>query len=267
MPEQQALVEHLRESILRYRLEHSDRHAYALVYGVAYPSLFANVLEQIKPQAASQLALIFDASGETQHEQYGPFLVELTADRDALLTQTLLTHCVADPRGMSFIFSRHEIDGLAEGLRERLPLQCEDGTTWQLKFFDSRTLPILASALTAEQQRSFFRISREWWFLDRERALQRLTGNDESRDDYRAPLRLSEQQAAAFIDAAVPDSVLYILERTDDDLTSAFEPHIRYRIVEAAVASASDEERNSTTLLADRARLELLAKLNERDQA
>lgn len=265
--EQNSQAGALCNAIVQLLAKQPDQFVYALIYGVAYPNLYAQLESALGSRASEQMAQIFDARGDNSRTQYGPFLFQIQHDADASFVEQLTSLCTNDPRGISFLLSRLAIGALNSSLQSRLAVKCEDGTKWQLKFFDTRTLPVLAKALTREQYGQFFCVALEWLFLDRNGELKTLSGVDGRVDDYRPPLFLSERQAATFTDAAMPDSILHVLEITDDDLTGAFEPRERYQIVATALADATAEERNSAPMLADRARLALLEALEQQDKA
>ena len=265
--EHRDLADALTHAVTERYAIHPERYAFALVYGVAFPSLYQEVRRKIHDYVIDRVSLIFDAEGDERGKQYGPFLIRLDHDNDASLIEVLASSCISDPCGMSFIFSRLSTLSLCEALRARLEVKCEDRTKWQLKFFDSRTLPVLSRTLFPEQFQRFFAIVCEWFYLDRDLALQVIAGSDELYDAYEAPLRLSEQQGGSFVDAAMPDAILHVIRTTDDDLTAAFAPKELYRIVSSAVANATAEERDSAPALADRARRALLDILLQQDKA
>jgi hypothetical protein len=134
-----------------------------------------------------------------------------------------------------------------------------------MKYFDTRSLAVLDRALSAEQRRTYFGIARQWWYVDRYGETQELIFADEAEDSYRGPLRLSEQQASVFIDAGLPDSVLYLLQLSDDDLLAEFDARTRYRICEEAISEASPEELNSSMSLTNRVRSALLKEIENEE--
>jgi hypothetical protein len=234
----------------------------ALVYGVAYPQLYRELRQWLGQDMADQrLSLIFDAHSEDRREQYGPYVVRIApgASKPASLLTRLARCCVDDFRGVSFLFSQFPFGDLVAGLRERLDVTCDDSSEWQMKFFDTRSLAVLDHTLSVEQRRAYFCLVNEWWYIDRYGAQQRIAGDNTMADSYRGPLDLDEQQAVAFIDAGLADSVLYSLSLTDDDLLAVFDARTRYRICEESLAEASEDERNSALLLADRVREALLS--------
>jgi hypothetical protein len=238
----------------------------ALVYGVGNPALYSEFVQWFGTElAASRLALIFDARHENGSEQYGPFLVRLAsgATQPSKLLMRLANCCVMDPRSISFLFSSLEFDQLAAALRERLDVVCEDRSEWQMKYFDTRSLGVLKRTLSEEQKIAFFSIAAQWWYLDRASQLRRIQGAGATVDSYRGPLTLSEQQAKAFIEAGLPDSVLYTLNLTDSDLMAEFDARTRYEICERTLLEATSVERDSALLLADRVRAALMDALDE----
>jgi hypothetical protein len=238
---------------------------YALIYGVAFPALYGLLLERASVMA-DEIELLFEALGDEPHSQYGPFVMRVASDRPDLL-RICTERCEDDPRGISFLFSPFSLKALAASLRLRLDVQCEDGTEWQMKLFDTRVLPVLKMALTPEQYRSYLGVVDAWWYVDRDRELKKLAGEYSGRDDYTGPLTLSEAQTTVFIDAGLVDAILYSLSQTDDDLLAKFDVRERYQVVANAIAGATEQERDSALLLADRARCALLLALEEKDKA
>jgi hypothetical protein len=174
---------------------------------------------------------------------------------------------VDDFRGVSFLFSPLSAGDLVAGLRERLDVKCEDRSEWQMKFFDTRSLAVLDSALSIEQHSAYFSAVKEWWYVDRYGELRKITGASATADSYCGPLQLDEKQTAAFVDAGVPDNVLYTLSRREDDSLADFDARTRYRICEASVSEASKDERNSIFLLAERVRAALLLEQGKSEKA
>ncbi|MEX3693405.1 DUF4123 domain-containing protein [Paraburkholderia sp. BR14263] len=253
-------TESLIEAIREFQASNPGLQTCALVYGVAYPKLYRELQQWLGQNVGNQrLSLIFDAPSDDRRNQYGPYLVHIsgtTAQPSSLLTR--LAQCCADDfRAVSFLFSQLEFNDLVAGLKERLNVICDDRSEWQMKFFDTRSLPVLDCVLSSEQHRSYFCLAKEWWHIDRYGALKNIGCTDATVDQYRGPLQLDDSQTTAFLDAGLPDSILHILQLTDDDLVAAFDARTRYRICEESIANASQDELNSTMLLADRVRSDL----------
>jgi hypothetical protein len=258
--------EMLAEALHEYQRENSRLLACALVYGVGHPALYSEFSQWLGPElSATRLGLIFDARTEGSSDQYGPFLIHFTLGvaQPSKLLARLAECCVSDPRSISFLFSSIEFGQLVHALRDRLDVMCEDHSEWQMKFFDTRSLGVLQTSLADDQKSSFFCIAKEWWYLDRANELQRIQGGGVSNDHYLGPLWLSEQQAKDFIDGGLPDSVLYTLHSTDSDLLGEFDARTRYEICRRTLATATAEERDRTTLLADRVRAALFLALGD----
>lgn len=259
-------AETLAREIHAFQRAHSNLFVYALVYGVGHPQLFSELKQWFGPVSSdSRLALIFDARPEEGNAQYGPFLIRLSQAKEqpSKLLGRLAACCTDDFRSVSFLFSASTFEQLARGLRERLDVVCEDRSEWQMKFFDTRSLCVLDAVLDDAQKTAFFGIVNEWWYLDRYGEIGTIRGAASADDVYRGPLRLTEKQACAVIDAGLADSVLYSLSRTDADLLAELDSNSIYEICEQSVADASLEERESTLLLADRVRVALLGVLDK----
>jgi len=263
-------TETLATAIHEFQVANSGLQTYALVYGVAYPQLYSELLRWLGHDTANQrLPLIFDAHSEDRRDQYGPYLVRFAsaAATPSSLLMKLARCCVDDFRGVSFLFSQLLVGDLVVGLRERLDVKCEDRSEWQMKFFDTRSLSVLDSAFSIEQHREYFCLVKEWWYVDRYGERQKITGESATADSYHGPLQLDEKQTAAFVDAGLPDNVLYTLSQRDDDSLADFDARTRYRICEASTAGASEDERNSIFLLAERVRTALLTKQGKPEKA
>ncbi|MDR5805697.1 DUF4123 domain-containing protein [Caballeronia sp. LZ001] len=259
----------LSTAIHEFQQANQDIQTYALVYGVAFPPLYRELRQWLGQDISNQrLSLIFDAQSEDGRSQYGPYLVRIArgAEKPSKLLTRLAHACVDDYRGVSFLFSRLPTDDLICGLSERLDALCEDGSEWQMKFFDTRSLAVLDRALSAEQRRAYLGLAKQWWYLDRYGETQKLILADETEDSYCGPLRLSEQQTEVFVDASLPDSVLHSLQLSDDDLLAEFDAQTRYRVCEGIVAQATTEELLSHMLLTNRVGSALLAAHKQEEQ-
>lgn len=251
-----------------FQRANSELLACALVYGVGHPALYSELNQWFGSEmSASRLALIFDARSEDGSSQYGPFLVRLAqgATQPSKLLRKLAESCAVDFRSVSFLFSALEFENLAEALRNRLDVVCEDGSEWQMKYFDTRSLDVLDRALSDEQRSAFLCIAKEWWYLNRVHQLKRVEGAGSKADLFRAPLSLSEKQTITFTDAGLPDSVLYTLCCTDSDLLTEFDARTRYEICERAIDAATEKEKSSAVLLADCVRASLVRALGNAD--
>jgi hypothetical protein len=257
----------LAHAVHDFQCANSELLACALVYGVAHPALYPEFIQWFGADCTDyRLALIFDARPQEGNLQYGPFLVRLAkgASQPSKLLSKLAEYCATDFHGISFLFSSLDFEQLAQALRERLDVQCEDRSEWQMKFFDTRSLPVLDQVLLDEQRASFFGITKEWWYTDRAGELRRIHGEGVTSDNYQGPLRLSEQQAKIFIDASLPDSVLYALSHTDSDLLTEFDRQTRYEICERSLMETNNDERDSMLLLTERVRAALMRTLDAR---
>jgi hypothetical protein len=211
-------TETLAAAIRAFEVANPGLRTFVLVYGVAYPQLYRELQRWFGLEMAHyRLSLMFDAHCQESGGQYGPFLVRIApgAPKPSGLLTRLARHCVDDFRAVSFLFSSLPFADLAARLRERLDVKGEDRSEWQMHFFDTRSLPVLDSALSVEQRREYFCVVKEWWYLDRYGQQQKVIGESATADSYSGPLRLDDKQAAAFDAAAVPDSVLYSLSLTD----------------------------------------------------
>jgi len=254
-------TETLAATIHEFQIANPSLQTCALVYGVAYPQMYSELLRWLGHDTASQrLPLIFDAHSEDSRDQYGPYLVRFApvASKPSSLLMKLARCCVDDFRGISFLFSSLLVDDLVAGLRERLDVKREDRSEWQMKFFDTRSLAVLDSALSVEQRRAYFGVVKEWWYLDRCGDRRKIIGESATTDSYSGPLRLDEKQATAFEDAGVPDSVLYSLSVTDGKLFATFDARTRYKICAEEIAKASADELNDAVLVANRVRRALI---------
>ncbi|MBN3766228.1 DUF4123 domain-containing protein [Burkholderia sp. Ac-20365] len=251
--------EALEQEIVGFLAPAADRSLYALVYGVAYPTLFSVLSgKALNFPATPDIELVFDAPDDIGARQFGPFVIPIDPSRRDVI-RLLCENWVNDPRGLSLIVSPLSLQRLTDAIRIRLDATCDDGTEWQVKLFDTRAIPVLAKALPEHQLKSYLAMLDEWWYLDRKRSLQKVIRGFQADAPYLAPLKLNDRQISVFTDAGVVDSILYMLAQTDDDLLAMIDEPTRYDIVADALNGATDQERNSSLLLADRARRALIA--------
>lgn len=249
----------LEQEIAGFHAHAAGRALYALVYGVAYPTLFSVLSgKALDFPATPNIELVFDAPDDIGARQFGPFVIAIHSPQSDVV-RLLCEKCVEDPRGLSFIVSPLSLLRLTDALRIRLDARCDDGTEWQVKLFDTRVIPVLVKALTEYQLKSYLAMLDEWWYLDRKGSLQKVIHEFQADAPYLAPLKLNDRQVSVFTDAGVVDSILYMLAQTDDDLLAMIDESMRYDLVADALNGASDQERNSSLLLADRARRALIA--------
>jgi len=259
-------TEKLAAAIHAFEVGNPGLKTFALVYGVAYPQLYRELQHRFgREMAHYRLSLIFNAHCQDSGGQYGPYLVRIApgAPKPSGLLIRLARHCVDDFRVVSFLFSSLPFDDLATGLRERIDVKCDDRSEWRMHFFDTRSLPVLDSALSVEQRSAYFGVVKEWWYLDRYGVQQSITGENAAVDSYSGPLKLDEQQANAFDEAAIPDSILHSLSLTDGKLVATFDAHTRYRICKETIDKASADELDSAVSLVNRVRKALTDALEE----
>ena len=108
---------------------------------------------------------------------------------------------------LSLIDSPLELDALAAALRERAFAQLPERLVVVLRFFDTRTLPLLPRLLTPDQYAGFGSCAAGWYYLDREGCVRTLP-RPAATVPFSGPLTFDDKQERMLIDDGVCDAVI-----------------------------------------------------------
>lgn len=151
--------------------------------------------------------------GEAQ--MVGPLVIDLDAMR-ASGAETANTHVInAYPAKLAYsrILSAQSLAQLATHLRCFMRFADPDGDVFALRIADSRVLAYLPTILDESQWHGLTHPFAQWVANDREGKPTRLTLSEQDAAvvTHDTPLRLSESQIHALIDAGEPDALLRTL--------------------------------------------------------
>ncbi|CAN5427576.1 hypothetical protein BH10PSE18_BH10PSE18_13230 [soil metagenome] len=179
----------------------------AMVYGaLSVSSLFrdakADWFESLMPPGDAQLA--------------GPLVIDLSAIRERGIEQPVSRVAMSYPQRMasSLVESKQTLAELAAHLRHFMRFVDPDGDVFGLRIADSRVLGNVARVLDAGQWDRLTGPIEQWALHGYDGKLTHLKLRKEDPVVATgAPLRLSEAQIHALIDASEPDALLAALER------------------------------------------------------
>lgn len=150
-------------------------------------------------------------------------------------------HWAKDLFAVTWLRSRLGLEELAQALGRRMDAQHEDGTELLLRLADARVLHPLPQHLAPQQRAALFAPVDHWWYLDRDETLQAVTlDTPPSTSSVSLPVRLTQAQLGALIDAAEPDTVLMLLDKAFPDALTALSRPERYRFVVQHIAKARE---------------------------
>jgi Domain of unknown function (DUF4123) len=214
--------------------------------GTAAPGLFVLVDHAGAPSLMSRLRRapslrwhsLFAGSKEDGALEVAPILValgELEAPPSHAVRELLDWLCSTCTFNHSTLWLRSNwsFDALAKALTARLDASLPDRLPVMLRYFDTRVFNVLTTALTPEQAAAFFVAADRWSWWDRAGELRHFHAEPEAIDRFDAPLVISEGQEAHLIEAAEPDAIIHLMQRTAADLCAAQTPAALHATVSA----------------------------------
>lgn len=167
-----------------------------------------------------------------------PHLLHL-ADVQALQPiASRLAEAQAPHGALSWLVSPLTLTELAKRLRQRLDIVLPDQLTCLNRYYDGRVAPHLHAALTAEQRRTFFSMSEQWWVIGPKLEWLSLACAYAAEDPFTGPLVLNTGQEARIIDGCYPYAVIEHFEQTDPELLDTVPPAERYAFFRDALEAA-----------------------------
>jgi hypothetical protein len=181
-----------------------NRPLYACIDLASAPQAFASVVQPAGPQALC----LFDGALTDNAGRASPWVVPVHTGVDPHRLWLSCDIAMKAP-AVTWLASPLSCQGLRDRLARRLDIQFEDGSQWLLRFFDPRILDELHAHLEPSNSQSFFALGGDWYWLDRDGALQqrRLAGPMEP-DPLRPPLRPTPLEEAALTMASEAGHVL-----------------------------------------------------------
>ena len=133
------------------------------------------------------------------------------------------------------------ISDLQAELCQRARIELPGNLEAVLRYFDTRTLPLLPRLLTAEQYADFIEGIDEWSYLDRRGAAQRLpsaTAPVTTKTRVQRRLQLDDAQEAMLIDDGLTDAVIDLLITQSHPALLELTPPAQFDLIEPWVQSA-----------------------------
>ena len=156
------------------------------------------------------------------------------------MLRPLLAHCSGRP-ALGFITSLHTVDVVKAQLMRMARATDGDGSTWLLRFGDTRVWPPKAGLLTTEQHAHAFAGLDAWMVVDRYGAIQIVEGSPEtppaSPDDLVKDFRMTARQFAQMIDWSEADAHLARLANRRDDAQFVRSPIEQYDVARQCLAT------------------------------
>jgi hypothetical protein len=136
-----------------------------------------------------------------------PWLVPLQDDESSL--KRVIRHCSERPM-LSFIASTEPIYKLKEAWKDLHWVSDADGQPMVLRIADTRTLPSIATILSAQQWAALTAPLAHWLYVNREGQLKALVLAPKA-VQAEATIKLTQMQLNAFLEAAEPDALIDFL--------------------------------------------------------
>jgi Domain of unknown function (DUF4123) len=184
---------------------------------------------------------LLSGRSETQLNGASPIIVA-TPDSDAPIRRHVADEIYRVGRfanAISLIETPLSISDLQAALRQRARIELPGNLEAVLRYFDTRTLPLLPRLLTPDQYARFAQGIASWTYLDRKGALQRLplaTLPQVGKANVQQRLQLDEAQEAMLIDDGLTDAVIDLLitqnhpalnDRTPPEQFDAIDPWVQ----------------------------------------
>jgi hypothetical protein len=227
-----------RTVIADYLVAHPDAHLYFLLD-------HSGLLGLLRKLDSSKLhwVSLFDDTRESTALAVAPILVDVAVPGGPL--PSLLLDWIAEHGAYSSVVTMLDsplpFDMLQHRLAARLDIKLSEEMNAMLRFFDPRILAQLRETLTPEQADAFFSVASHWWFIDRAGKLVGFKTAYTVTDGAAAPLKLSQAQEFAMVDASVADQVLALLHKHVPNLMDKIPLAERYGFASQEVFKAKKE--------------------------
>jgi hypothetical protein len=226
---------------------HSASKWYVTLDGSQLPDLM-HTLQRGSLRGVRYVSFI-DELSETGDADAAPYLVDLksAANRDRAIAYTIKTALTS--YAVSWIASPLDMLSLAARLGNRMDACLTENIDVLLRFYDSRILSSLQSALDAGQSSNFFNLAHGWWYASRSGELQSCECNFAEEDAFASPLAISQTQETHLTELAFPDAVLEQLLDGQGDLLTSMNRAQQHAFVVRQIAHAKELRLESFTNL------------------
>lgn len=192
-------------------------------YGLADHALLPNLVQKLKASNTTW-ANVFGDTSPAETLAVAPILFHLDPTTKTL-HQEQLTSWLAQPEHLDqfiLIASPLSLPVLAHGLRNRLDASLEPDLDMLLRYYDPHVFLPLMEAFTATQKRAFLNIAHAWFCPNRQGQMQRYSSEFIEHDLFESPIKLSQAQEDALLEANLIDQVALQIGVIDEDNTSSF---------------------------------------------
>lgn len=142
---------------------------------------------------------------------------------------------------VSLVHSALNLAALQDLMHQSAHIELPDAFEAMLRYFDTRTLPLLPQLLSAPQYAAFMHSISHWAYLDRWGQLKFMPAarpSPEKREAKRMGLVLDEKQEAQLIDDGLTDAVIDMLLTQQHPGLQALSPPEQFDVVEPLIQSA-----------------------------
>ena len=192
-------------------------------------------------------------SGVTQPDGATPLLMDVSNVASSDATARALDELYAHGRWancLSLLVSTQPVDRLTVSLSERTRAELPDHMTVLLRYFDTRTMPLLIRLLKPVQYAAFMDCAESWYFVDRLGSLQKMPVAESRQQSFvrYPPLVFDTAQERMLIDDGTTDAVIdQLLEQRHPAIAGTTPPQqyeMIFPLVNAASALKIDDMRD-----------------------
>ena len=178
-----------------------------------------------------------------QPDGASPLVVDVSDKDSSRTVARTLERIYAQARfanALSFICSRLPLDEVTNALCERTKVELPDQMSVLLRFFDTRTLPLLPRLLTTAQYAAFVSAFSSWHYVDRYGQLIPMQGSVSQGEAaiFKAPLILNVEQERLLIDDGTADAVIDQLIDQRHPVFAGTSPPQQYDMIAPLVEAA-----------------------------
>jgi hypothetical protein len=188
---------------------------------------------------------LLEHTGNEDAVKAGPLLIVIRPEQDAALSNFL-------QRGqghhyLSWIVSPLPHAALRNHLSGLLDIETDDGSTWVMRYFDTRILPVWHAALTDAQRAHALGPISTWGYFNRAGKSSVIIGKKQDEVPIPAVLKLTQIQENALLDAAYPDAIIQQLKNNGNEDLQAMPQSARYPFIAQQIGKAQKQYRIEST--------------------
>lgn len=192
-------------------------------YGLADHALLPNLVQKLKASNTTWTNVFGDTS-PAETLAVAPILFHLDPTTKTF-HQEQLTSWLAQPERLNqliLIATPLSLPVLAHGLHNRLDASLEPDLDMLLRYYDPHVFLPLIGVFTDTQKQSFLSIAQAWFCPNRQGQMQRYSSEFIEHDLLETPIKLSQAQEDALLEANLIDQVTLQMGALDEDDTTSF---------------------------------------------